>query len=180
MLRSSDVENLNQLLIGSRDRATLNGDYETAIGEHDQVIRQCTKMQKSCDSETFERFEKLKLRCRAEVKILQDIVQELNELKKPHNNVGNKAPTDAVDDPDVWPPPTPQPQGRRNTDDNLPSWARNPQPNPSRVDSNRRVSGGDNQSSRMRRKDPVPENRRRYALILLCSLPAVKSYCIYI
>jgi hypothetical protein len=162
MLRSSDVENLNDLLTGSRERATLSGDYETAIEEHDQVIRQCTKLQKSCDSDTFEKFEKLKLRCRTEVKILQDIVHELNELKK-HNNVGNKACfNDAVDDPDVWPPPTPQPQqGRRNADDNLPSWARNAQPNPSRMEpSNRRVSGaGDD--SRARRKDPVPENRRR-------------------
>ena len=160
MLSSADVENLCQLLVGSRERATLCADYETAIGEHDQVIRQCTKLQKTCDSATFEKFEKLKHRCRAEVKILQDIVHELNELKK-NNNIGNKiAINDPLDDPDVWPPPTPLPQaGRRNpSEDNLPSWARNAQQAPSRLEqpSNRRVSGGE-----ARRKDPVPENRRR-------------------
>jgi hypothetical protein len=172
MSKLSDIEHLNVLLSGSRERATQTGDYQISIEEHDQVIRLCTKIQKSCESSDSRKLEGLKDRCRAEVKILQDLVHELNELK--HTQTGNRTNNDnsAADDPDVWPPPTPAAGGRRNPpplqqDDNLPSWARNPGPNPNFPNrpepSQRRVNDDNsrNDNGRMRPKDPVPVNRRR-------------------
>lgn len=168
MLKFNEIEKLYELLQSSRDKALYLGDYETAIEEHDQVIRQCNKLQKLCDINTNRKFEIIKEKCRIEIKILQDLLNKLKDIKKVVNN-NNKNNND-LDiekvDPDVWAPPTPIQSNRRNPDDNLPSWARNAsvQNNNSRMDAAaaaRRQSGEENGNGKIRRKDPIPENRRR-------------------
>ena len=106
-----EVESITQLLSESRERVMASGDYEASIGDHDQVIRLCTKVQRSCDANSSKKLELIKERCRNEVNLLQQIITEINGLKKP---LDRKAQSEAkeVDDPDVWPPPTPNPDLR--------------------------------------------------------------------
>jgi hypothetical protein len=167
---ASEIEKLCRLLQGSREKAAQYGDYEAALGEHDQVIRQCTKYQQqsssSGDTNLARKFEILKEKCRFEMKLFQDILMQLTELKKPVNLGGVRATPDPdYVDPDVWAPPTPiQGANRRAPDDNLPSWAKLAAPaNNGRggADGNRRQSNEGENNSRMKRKDPIPENRRR-------------------
>ncbi len=161
MLKYGEVEKICQLLQGSREKAVQHGDYETAIEEHDQVIRQCTKLQKTCDINTSRKFEIIKEKCRLELKIFQEILFKLKEIQKPVQTNGNKSSIE-IDpiDPDVWAPPTPI-HNRRGQDENLPIWARNAAPqNNARVEPSRRQSSGDD-GGKVRRKDPIPENRRR-------------------
>jgi hypothetical protein len=122
---SEDIGSLVQLLQGSRERAFQSGDYETSIDEHDQVIRMCVKLQKSCNSSKVEqKLEQLKEKCRLELNLLSDIVRELNDFKNIPSHNKLPQPEKIVIDPDVWPPPTPAPQNRRAADDVLPQWAR--------------------------------------------------------
>jgi hypothetical protein len=170
-ISASDIEKLCRLLQGSREKAAQSGDYEAALGEHDQVIRQCTRYQQqsSGDANLARKFEILKEKCRFEMKLFQDILMQLSELKKPVNLGGIRTgPDPDYVDPDVWAPPTPlQGANRRTPDDNLPSWAKLAAPQNARggggggADGNRRQSNEGESNSRMRRKDPVPENRRR-------------------
>lgn len=172
MLKFNEIEKLYELLQSSREKALYLGDYETAIEEHDQVIRQCNKLQKLCDINTSRKFEIIKEKCRIEIKILQDLLNKLKDIKKVVNNNknGNNNNNFEIEkvDPDVWAPPTPIQSNRRNIDDNLPSWARNAsvQNNP-RPDPTRRQSSEEGGNGKIRRKDPIPENRRRYFLNLI-------------
>jgi hypothetical protein len=170
MFSVSEIENLCKLLQASRDKAIQSGDYESAIEQHDQVIRKCCKLQNQCDATLVNKFEIIKEKCRYEIKLFHDILFQLTELKKPSSLPGgNNHGQNELDnyDPDVWAPPTPIPSKRNNAaaDDNLPSWAKlAPQPSGGGggrgAAENRRQSNEEN-NSRVRRKDPIPENRRR-------------------
>lgn len=173
MSKVDDISTLLSLLQGSRDKALQCGDYETSIDEHDQAIRLCTKLQKSCNSSMMEqKLENLKERCKIELKALKDLHCETNELQS--SNTARPSQIDkasvAVVDPDVWPPPTPLPPNRRN-EDNIPAWAKIAENDPSRHLSHQskkpdvpwRGNFDDNKNQdRIRRdRDGVPENRRR-------------------
>jgi hypothetical protein len=169
MFSVTEIETLCKLLQASREKAIQFGDYESAIEQHDQVIRKCCKLQNHCDLTLVNKFEIIKEKCRYEIKLFHDILFQLNELKKPSNSLpGNGHGQNQLEnyDPDVWAPPTPIPSKRNNAvaDDNLPSWAKlAPQPSSGGgrgADHLRRQSNEEN-NSRVRRKDPIPENRRR-------------------
>lgn len=165
----SEVDSISQLLNESRDRVMTSGDYEASIGDHDHVIRMCTKVQRSCDASSSKKLELIKDRCKSEVALLQQIITEINGLKKPHAAVHRRAQSETKeeDDPDVWPPPTPNPQSRAAArgggagDDNLPSWAKNNvlQPSfPSRPEPSRRQS---REPTPSKGNSDVPAGRRR-------------------
>ena len=184
MLKFNEIENLYNLLQSSREKALFSGDYETSIEEHDQVIRQCNKLQQLTDNQNIKKkFEIIKEKCRLEMKIFQDLLKKLQEIKKSmssnnHNSNFNDYKLGLEDekiDPEVWAPPTPIQSNKRHSDDNLPSWARNPaiqQNNPrggGGGDAIRRQSN-EEANSKPRRKDPIPENRRRYFFSYLLNL----------
>mgnify|MGYP003384854229 CR=1 FL=1 len=144
-----------------------SGDYEASIGDHDQVIRLCTKVQRGCDASSVKKLELIKERCRNEVTLLQQIITEINGLKKPLSSAHKKTQceTKEEEDPDVWPPPTPKGGhrggGSGDDDHNLPAWAKNNalQPSfPSRPEPSRRQS----REPPSRGNSDVPANRRRY------------------
>jgi hypothetical protein len=164
----SEVDSLSQLLSESRDRVMSSGDYEASIADHDQVLRTCSKLQRSCDAASSKKLEGLKERCKNEIALLQQIVIEINGLKKPLALAGHKklhSEAKEEEDPDVWPPPTPNPSSRMAArgggggDDNLPSWANNNalQPSfPSRPEPARR-----REPTPSRGNGDVPAGRRR-------------------
>ena len=174
---SSDIENISQLLSDSRDRVSCSGDYEASINDHEQVIHLCTKSQRNCDSISIKKLELIKERCKNEITLLQQIVAEVNGLKKPSGSA-HKRPNETKEDedPDVWPPPTPNPRVAArsggvggNNNDNLPPWAKNNalQPSfPSRPEPSRRQS-----RETPPRNNDVPPNRRRYERVFTL-LPA--------
>lgn len=162
----NEVESISQLLSESRERVISSGNYEASVEDHDQVIRLCTKVQRSCDANSSKKLELIKERCRNEVTLLQQIITEINGLKKPLTvHKAATSETKEEDDPDVWPPPTPNPSSRMaarggDDDDNLPAWAKNNvlQPSfPSRPEPSRRQS----REPLTRGNGDVPANRRR-------------------
>jgi hypothetical protein len=166
----TEVESITQLLSESRERVMASGDYEASIDDHDQVIRLCTKVQRSCDASSSKKLDLIKERCRNEVTLLQQIIIEINGLKKPLAAVHRKTQSEAKEeeDPDVWPPPTPNPSSRAAArggggDDNLPAWAKNNvlQPSfPSRPEPSSRRHSRES-PSRGNSNSEVPANRRR-------------------
>ena len=164
----TEVESISQILTESRERVMASGDYEASIGDHDQVIRICTRVQRSCDANSSKKLEFLKEQCKNEVALLQQIITEINGLKKPQAPAHRRAQSEAKEeeeDPDVWPPPTPNPRmaarGGGGDDDNLPAWAKNNvlQPSfPSRPEPSRRQS---REPPPSRGNSDVPANRRR-------------------
>lgn len=177
MFSINDIENLCKLLQNSRDKAVNQGDYETALEEHDQVIRKCCKFQNLCEknSQLIKKFEIIKEKCRYEMKLFSDILHQCNELKKGPNcgkGFDNLQQNELNSDPDVWAPPTPLPPShqKRNTDENLPVWAKLAPTNQGNNPRHERRQSGEENNSRMRRKDPIPENRRR-SLKLSLTLP---------
>lgn len=161
----TEVESINQILSESRERVIVSGDYETSIGDHEQVIRMCTRVQRGCDANSTKKLELIKERCHNEVTLLQQIVSEINGLKKPLPTADRKSQNEMKeeeDDPDVWAPPTPKPgyKGGGGGDDNLPAWAKNNvlQPSfPNRPEPSRRMS----REPPSRGNNDVPANRRR-------------------
>ena len=166
----TEVESITQLLSESRQRVLASGDYEASVSDHDQVIRLCTKVQRSCDANSSKKLELIKERCRKEVTLLQHIITEINGLKKPLAAAHRRAQSEVKEeeeDPDVWPPPTPNPSSRAAArgggDDNLPAWANKNnalQPSfPSRPEPSRRHRDRDTPPSRG--NGDVPASRRR-------------------
>lgn len=179
---TSEMENLYSLLRVSRERALSCGQYEESIREHDEVIRLCSRVQKTCDPPSAKKLDMIKECCKNELSILKQISVEINGLKRATPVNRNKSSADTIEnDPDVWPPPTPNPSSRggrgvnnddnrfggrggqygSNNDDQLPSWAKNNalQPSfPSRPDPSRRQ-----REPPPSRGNAEPSNRRRVA-----------------
>ena len=139
----ADFQRIKDVLTVSRKKAVTSGDYLTAIAEQEQVLKLLGKAQTSCPENHVRRVEALKAKVQKELKLLNDISQELINFP---STGSNKAEADDVGiDKDIFrqsiekerPPITrsspprskhssPGQASRYNSNsnhDNLPSWA---------------------------------------------------------
>ena len=107
---NADIYHVVEVYLTRKD---FDAFLHTSQQVHDEYIgHRCYSLNKKyCDANSSKKLELIKERCRNEVNLLQQIITEINGLKKP---LDRKAQSEAkeVDDPDVWPPPTPNPDLR--------------------------------------------------------------------
>lgn len=175
MNRANEV---SQLCIGiqeARDKAALQGDFTSAIQDHEASLKAIARILSYCSSGEYNVISELKASVSAEVKLFRDLANEVKRLSAPPTE--EKSSDGGYDkyakaDPDVWPPPTPA--GQKESDlfrRNMPPLSSNAPPLSSNVVA-RRVSqepqrrGGVNaeEAARMERmkkeRDAIAVKRR--------------------
>lgn len=115
------------LIEQARDKAANEGNYDEAIKDFEHILKFSVRISNSVDEKLGRKFDDVRLKLQTELKIMYDIQKELNSISSSAQLV-SVGEGDVIDDPDVWPPPTPQ-NGQRNSNkrennSNLPSWAR--------------------------------------------------------
>lgn len=127
-------------LIGAareKSRTNASGNYSETIAEYEHILKFSLRLSSGVDDKIGRKFEELRSKLQTELKILYDIQRELTSISSvPVRQKTGQSRSDVggeTDDPDVWPPPTPQDGGRRpdaynrrpdTSERNLPSWAR--------------------------------------------------------
>lgn len=150
-------ESLYSSLKESRDLALNHGDYAGTAREHENIVKIATRLLRTASGDEGSKLNDLIDQVKAELEVLADLVSELTQLSRGDGRGNEGEPRRAgerngvADDPDVWPPPTPEAGVRNNArgggamdhsgnnggHGNMPSWAR-----PREIDSARRQSGG--------------------------------------
>lgn len=169
------AESLYAALTESRALALNHGDYAGTIREHEIIMKAATKLARTAIGEEGHRLDALADQVRAELDGLQDLVAELSQLtSRGLDGQGGRRATGAdggreipqEDDPDIWPPPTPEVGGggrlsnqraaaadNPSADRNMPAWAR------ARDAADRRQSGGGAAAVVRRPAPEVPARR---------------------
>jgi hypothetical protein len=155
------MDELLSALVESRNLALTQGDYDSAMKEHENLLRNVSKMSKSASAEELRRLEALRDQVKVELNMMQDLAAEISYLsglgQDPYNaeRVGRGSEQESGD-PDVWPPPTPAAapsQRQLGAEGSVPPWAR-------QKDSDRRQSAGGPSQGPLARRQPEPVARR--------------------
>lgn len=114
----------------NREKCLSEGNYQDQIKSYELFIRQVSKYAAVCERGLKEKLQELRAKLQLELKVLVDVQKELIALSNTICNPSHGADDDSSTDPDVWPPPTPQSNGRdlfspRNESDPLPEWVKN-------------------------------------------------------
>mmetsp|Transcript_13117 Transcript_13117/g.16808 ORF Transcript_13117/g.16808 Transcript_13117/m.16808 type:complete len:547 (-) Transcript_13117:238-1878(-) len=115
------IAELPDLMRVSREHALL-GNYDKAMEFNHQAMRRMSEFIPTItDAMRKSKWESVKVEIQAEMQLIQKISNELSNIPKfPGTSNGSRAP---AKDPDVWDPPSP-----RAGEGDLPSWARDFEP----------------------------------------------------
>lgn len=135
MNRVNEINQVCGLVHNSREKALTSGDFNSAISDHEMALRSIQRILTSCTNSEFNMLNELKEKVSSELKLFKDLVFEMNLMAVPSSSKKSSHSSHiGIDDPDVWPPPTPVDSHDRD----IPSWAR---PKADDVDVSRRKSG---------------------------------------
>jgi hypothetical protein len=129
-------------LIGAaREKSKTNagGNYSETIAEYEHILKYSLRLSAGVDEKIARKFEDLRTKLQAELKILYDIEREVTSISSipvRQKTASSRNAANEADDPDIWPPPTPLGGGRNaqqndaelrrpdTSEKNLPSWAK--------------------------------------------------------
>ena len=163
LVNMDDLTILSEGIKLSQDLA-LNGEYQNAIMSFSSHLKLIDKMTPRADGSLQTDLMKARTNIEAEMKLINEILEELSLLSKPiqptslvTNEVGG--------DPDVWLPPTPkydnprQKAGERHSE--VPSWARETKSSGGRGSGERRREGSERRSSSQRDEREQRDSRAK-------------------
>lgn len=123
MNRANEISQLCLSIQDSRERAFQQGNFDTAISEHEAAIRTLSRILSYCSNADYNSLNELKDKLSSELKLFRDLAYEISRLTLPAASERSGQHSEEKEgDPDVWPPPTPQDPRDRD----VPSWARRP------------------------------------------------------
>lgn len=106
-MSSEEIKQIFTVLKEARYMCMEGGEYESALNKYDHVIRLIKSVTGKSMVPFADKLQRLRDVCRGEVRILRDYVSEVKKINPTPIGKGDGSSAVAVDDPDVWPPPTP-------------------------------------------------------------------------
>lgn len=149
-----DFQRVLQLVERVREKALSGAQYNDCIKEYEHILKFSQRIPaNTIDDKLTKKFQDLRSKLQNELKILYELQKELNALSNEDLSGvkidGFGSDNGVVNDPDVWPPPTPAaPSSSRapanaRRENNVPPWAKARE-----TDENRRLSGGNQMIAR--------------------------------
>lgn len=133
MSNPSDLLRVLQEMEKVRAKALTGGQYRESIKDYEQLLKYSQRISNTIDESLKRKVQAIRSSMQLELKVMVELMKEVESFSAP--GAGNqesamKDNAEAVDDPDVWPPPTAAGRAparfnnKRNDQGNLPAWAR--------------------------------------------------------